>query len=182
MQRIVILGCAGSGKSTLARRLGETLHLPVVHLDALYWRPGWVESDLASFRSRVAEAVAGDRWICDGGYSRTYDLRLPLADTVIWLQRPRRLRLWRVIWRGVSQLGRRRDDMAPGCPEHFPEMKFLAFVWNWNRLTRPKLEAALARYAPGTPRVVLRTDEEIDDFVQNLPARHPGLAPESSGG
>jgi adenylate kinase family enzyme len=170
MQRIVILGCSGSGKSTLARRMGDRLGLPVVHLDALFWLPGWVESDLASFRSRVAEAVAGDRWVCDGGYSRTYDLRFPFADTVIWLERPRWLCLWRVLKRSVSQLGRTRDDMAPGCPERLPQPKFLLFVWNWERVTRPKIEAGLARYAPTTPRVVLSSDVDVETFLQRLPS------------
>ena len=173
MQRIVILGCSGSGKSTLARRLGEKLSLPVVHLDALFWLPGWVESDLPSFRARVVEALNTDRWVCDGGYSRTYDLRFPFADTIIWLERSRWLCLWRVIWRGVSQLGRTRIDMAPGCPEQIPDLKFLLFVWNWNRLARPKIEAGLARYAPTAPRIFLRTDADIEAFLQSLPSRRP---------
>jgi adenylate kinase family enzyme len=165
MQRIVILGCSGSGKSTLARRLGEKLNLRVVHLDALYWLPGWVESDVAAFRARVEEALNTDRWVCDGGYSRTYDLRFPFADTVIWLERPRWLCLWRVIRRSVLQLGRTRIDMAPGCPERIPELKFLLFIWNWERLTRPKIEAGLARYAPKTPMVVLDSDAAVEAFI-----------------
>lgn len=165
MQRIVILGCAGSGKSTLARRLGEKLAVPVVHLDALYWRPGWAESDLASFRARVTEALDTGRWVCDGGYSRTYDLRFPFADTIVWLERPRWLCLWRVIRRSLTQLGRTRIDMAPGCPERLPSLKFLAFIWNWNRLTRPKTEAGLARYAPTTPMIVLSSDAAVEVFL-----------------
>lgn len=66
MQRIVILGNAGSGKSTLARELGRRLQLPVVHLDRLFWEPGWVEADNEVFRSRVRQAVCGDAWICEG--------------------------------------------------------------------------------------------------------------------
>lgn len=84
MQRIVILGNGGSGKSTLARLLGERLDLPVVHLDKLFWEPGWAEPDAQQFRERVREAVAGDAWVCEGNYARrTFDLRLPRADLVI---------------------------------------------------------------------------------------------------
>ncbi len=52
-----MLGNCGSGKSTLARQLGAGLGLDVVHLDALYWRPGWVEPTDAEW----ADAVAGRR-------------------------------------------------------------------------------------------------------------------------
>ncbi|HEY5008664.1 MAG TPA: hypothetical protein VII42_11705, partial [Caulobacteraceae bacterium] len=90
MRRIVILGNAGSGKSTLARRLGERLRLPVVHLDVLFWEPGWTEPDNEAFRTRVRAAIAGDDWISEGNYlSRTFDLRLPRAELVIWMDTPR---------------------------------------------------------------------------------------------
>ncbi|MDL2203738.1 hypothetical protein QQF51_13830 [Brucella intermedia] len=42
MKRIMIIGGAGSGKSSLARALGDITGLPVVHIDTLYWQPGWV--------------------------------------------------------------------------------------------------------------------------------------------
>lgn len=170
MRRIVILGCSGSGKSTLARRLGERLGLPVVHLDALYWLPGWVARDKEGFRALVAQAVAGDAWVCDGGYSSTYDLRFPFADTVIWLRRPRWLCLTRVVLRWLSHLGRTRADMGPGCPEKV-DWEFIRFIWNWERRTRAKIEAGLDQYAPATPRIVLSSDREIDAFVRALPAR-----------
>jgi adenylate kinase family enzyme len=164
MQRIVILGCSGSGKSTLARRLGDRLGLPVVHLDALFWQPGWVESAPGDFRERVAQAVAGDRWVCDGGYSRTYDLRFPHADKIVWLERPRWLCLLRVTTRWIKHWGRTRPDMGPGCAEKV-DMAFYRFIWNWQARTCPKIEAGLAQYAPNTPRIVLRNDAEIEAFL-----------------
>jgi hypothetical protein len=48
----------GSGKTSLTVKLGRKLCLPVVHLDMLYWRPGWKASDKAGFRARVANARA----------------------------------------------------------------------------------------------------------------------------
>jgi adenylate kinase family enzyme len=59
-KRILILGRSGAGKSTLARRIGERLGLPVVHLDAINWKPGWVQTEIGRFRERAAEAAAGD--------------------------------------------------------------------------------------------------------------------------
>lgn len=92
MQRIVILGNAGSGKSTLARTLGQRLNLPVVHLDTLFWEPGWVEPDADQFRTRVHEAINADSWVCEGNYARrTFDLRLPRTDLIIWLDTPRKM-------------------------------------------------------------------------------------------
>lgn len=54
MQRIAIVGCGGSGKSTLARQLSAILGIEVIHLDAFYWQPGWVEPPKEEWR-RAAE-------------------------------------------------------------------------------------------------------------------------------
>ena len=48
-KRIIILGSAGSGKSTLATKLGEITGIPVIHLDRLFWNPGWVETPRIKF-------------------------------------------------------------------------------------------------------------------------------------
>ena len=53
MERVLIIGCSGAGKSTLARKLGEKTGLPVVHLDALFWEPGWVESSRDVFDAKL---------------------------------------------------------------------------------------------------------------------------------
>src|SRR6266496_3263394 len=104
MKRIAILGGPGSGKSTLARRLGQRLQLPVIHLDMLFWRPGWTWPDISAFRERVAKAIAGEAWISDGNYVlTTFDLILPRADAIIIIERPRWLRLVRVLWRTLSR-------------------------------------------------------------------------------
>ena len=42
--------------------------IPVVSLDALYWKPGWQPSEAAEFEARVTEAARQPRWIIDGDY------------------------------------------------------------------------------------------------------------------
>ena len=167
MKRIAILGRCGSGKSTLARRMGERLGVPVTHLDALWWRPGWVESDFESFRIRVAEAATGERWVIEGNYSRTFDLRLPRADAVIFLDPPRWLCLWRVVVRSATLLGRTRPDMAEGCPERF-DLDFLLYVWRWDRDTRPRLWSALRDTIDPQTVLVLKTRREIDAVLERV--------------
>ena len=85
MERIMIIGCGGSGKSTLARQLGEKLKLPVVHLDQLFWRPGWVSISKDEFDCVHEAALAEEKWIMDGNFDRTIPRRLERCDTVIYL-------------------------------------------------------------------------------------------------
>lgn len=167
MQRIVILGNAGSGKSTLARELGRHLDLPVVHLDRLFWQPGWVEPDAEQFRQRVRDSVAGDRWVCEGNYSRrTFDLRLPRADVVIWLDTPRLTCALRVIRRSAFQ--RVRPDLAEGCNEKFDRafLEFLKWVWQFDGDYRRGIEGVRMAVAPEVPVVHLCGTKEIRQFVE----------------
>jgi adenylate kinase family enzyme len=167
MQRVVILGCSGSGKSTLAVRIGERLGLPVVHLDTLYWRPGWQVPEAESFRARVADAVAGEAWISEGNYRETFDLRLPRADAIIILKRSRWLCLWRVLWRSTFERGQ-RPDLPAGCPEH-TDWELLKFIWRFESVTWPRIELARIAHGPNAPVIRLRREREINAFLKALP-------------
>jgi adenylate kinase family enzyme len=168
MQRVVILGCSGAGKSTFARALGARLGVPVVHLDALFWEPGWKEPENEAFRARVTAAIAGDAWVSDGNYvSRTFDLRLPRADTVIFLDQPRWLCVFRILWRWLTSFGRTRPDLAEGCEETF-DWTFFLWVWNFERKSQPRILAVAGGYP--TPITRLLGDAEMARFLAALPA------------
>ena len=84
MERIMIIGCGGSGKSTLARQLGQKLNMPVVHLDQLWWLPGWVERDRESFDALLAQqllnaymwymTITGDGDLTDNNFKPDYEM------------------------------------------------------------------------------------------------------------
>jgi adenylate kinase family enzyme len=146
MQRVMIIGPCGSGKSTLARELAPRLGLPLVHMDQLGWQAGWIETEKAELHARLADAVAQDAWLIEGNYGSTLAPRLERADSVIYLDFPIHLCMWRLLWRVSSLRGQSRPDMPEGCPERF-DLGFFWYVLNWNNGPRPRTERAIAPYS-----------------------------------
>lgn len=165
----MIVGAPGSGKSTLARRLGECTGLPVFHMDRIHYRPGWVERSRDAKDALTREVHVRERWIFEGGHSRTYPERIARADTFVWLDLPVGLRFYRVVRRTITTYGRTRPDLADGCPERFgPEtLAFWHFIWRTRHTARAKL-LAIHDDPPAHLRVVRLSDRrEIDTFVQS---------------
>ncbi len=168
-KRILILGPSGAGKSTLARNVGERLGLPVVYLDAINWNPGWVQTEPAQFRQRVAQAAARDAWIMDGNYSAHLDLRLPRAEAIIWLDLPRYVYFSRAVWRSIRNYGRDRDDVGPGCPEKF-DLSFLTdWVWNYPTHSRARHAQLMSDLPAGIMGITLTSSRQVAQFENDLP-------------
>jgi adenylate kinase family enzyme len=164
VRRILIVGNSGGGKSTLARGLGEKLGLPVIYLDVLFWKPGWIESEDAEFRTRIVEALAAPEWICDGNFTNTFELRMSYADTIIWIDQPRLLCLARAMRRAVMYRDGSRPDMAAGCREKL-DFDFYRYIWTYDAHARPRLEAALASHGRHARLIRLTSDREIAAFL-----------------
>ncbi len=138
MHKILVIGSPGSGKSTLSFRLSERLNIPIVHLDKLFWKEGWVERSKEEFDRLLMAELEKESWIIDGNYGRTIDLRLKYVDTVIFFDYNRFVCLWRIVKRVVTNLGKVRADMAKGCPERF-DWEFLKYVWEFPDKQRNKI-------------------------------------------
>src|SRR3954454_25382253 len=110
--RIVILGRTGSGKTTLARQLAAALHVPHVELDSLYFGPEFSTAPLPLLRDRTSAAIAGDRWVTDGNKRAVRDLVWPRADTVVWLDYPVYVSLWRLAQRARRRTTSLRTEAA----------------------------------------------------------------------
>ena len=153
MERILIIGCGGSGKSTLARKLGQITGLPVVHLDQIYWSPGnWEHLSNEEFDEKLTVELNKPRWIMDGNFNRTMELRYSCCDTVIYLDYSRITCVFGLLKRIITNYGKTRADMAPGCKERF-DPDFLKWIWNFNRKYR-------AQYL-----TMLKTREDVKVYI-----------------
>ncbi len=165
MQRVLVIGCGGAGKSRLARQLAPQLGLPLVHLDRFYWSPGWVEPTQEKWRRIVEGLVAEPAWVMDGNYSATFDLRMPRADTVIWLDYPRTRCIWRVVTRVIKGYGHNRPDLPDGCPEQV-DLKFWRFVWDFPNRSRPRIVHGLKTIGSHLRVIQLTSNREVAAFLR----------------
>jgi len=162
MTRIVLLGPAGSGKTTLARQLGERAKLPVICLDDI-WRPEWTKDDVPGFRALMREAHAGERWVSDGNFAAaTFDIRLPRATLIVWLERPR----WLCALRAMGRVVRQDNDHRIGGL-----VKVLRFIANFERVNRPLIETLRIEHGSNVPITRLKSNREVNAFVRDWVAK-----------
>ena len=163
--RILVLGPSGSGKTQLSLRLGELLDLPLVHLDAHRWRPGWVALPDREWRPVVAELTRGPAWIMDGTYESTLDLRLPAADAVIVLEVRRLYCLLGLLRRRFLDRKRLRPDAPAG---QRIDRAFLRYLRRYPVATRPLLLAELREHGDGKTVIFLHGRREVRRLVEDV--------------
>jgi adenylate kinase family enzyme len=165
VQRVAIVGPGGAGKTTLALELGRLTQLPVIHLDRIHWKPGWVETPSDEWEQIVAVQAQADRWIIDGNYGGTYEVRFERADAIIVLAPSRWRCLSRAVRRAASNRG--RAIQAEGCIERF-DLHFLRWIWRYPTVSRPELDAAIEQVRPRAAVIELRTSAEVRSFLSKF--------------
>lgn len=167
MKRILVIGSGGAGKSTFSSRLSKLTGIEVFHLDALYWKANWVEPSRDEWRKTVENLVEKADWILDGNYSSTLEMRLPTCDTVVFLDPPRTVCVYRVIKRVALSYGKTRPDMAKNCLEKF-DWEFLKWIWDFKNRSKPKMEKLLERFKNEKTIIRLRSKKEVENFLAGL--------------
>lgn len=167
MQKIMVIGSCGAGKSTLSKQIGAIKNLPVIHLDSLYWKPNWVESTTEEFIEKQTQALAHEKWVVDGNYGATIDVRMAQADTIVWLDLPMPICVFRVLKRTIQNYGKTRFDMGAGCKERF-DLEFLHYVISFPWHARKRLIKNLKRKKEGQPVIHLKSKKEVEAFLEGL--------------
>jgi adenylate kinase family enzyme len=188
VKRVSVVGNSGSGKTRLSRRLAEHLGVPHIELDSIHHLPGWEPIDPAAFLTEVESLTAGDGWVVDGNY-RAVVMDGPVwrrADTVVWIDLPRRMVMRQVTARTLRRLAR-REELWNGNREPLsnlyawdPEKSILRWAWTQHAKYRRQLLTALSSPAYEHLQFVrLRTRAEVERWLGSLGT---GAPPRDSAG
>jgi adenylate kinase family enzyme len=167
MKRVLVIGPGGSGKSTFARRLGQILGREVKHLDSFYWRAGWTKPSPEEWIKTVNELIGAESWIIDGNYGGTLAQRVERCDTIIFLDMPRLLCMWRITKRRLTYRNRSRPDMAEGCTEKL-DLEFISWVWNYTHRSRPNVVKLINENQANKKIVWLRSNADVKKFLNHV--------------
>ena len=169
-RRVLVAGVTGAGKTTLAGRVSEILGVPHVELDSLYHGSGWVPRP--SFVEDVQAFTARPAWVTEWQYTAVRGLLASRADTLVWLDLPPRVALWRVLRRTMVRRVRRtvlwNDNVEPplhtiiGNPDH---------LLRWAVRTRhsmPERVLPLEREHPHLRVVRLCSSRDVEAWIALL--------------
>ena len=161
MQKIIIIGCPGAGKSTFARELKSKTGLPLYYLDMLWHKADKTTVSREEFDQKLADILKQDKWIIDGNYNRTLEVRFKACDTVFFLDFP-----LEVCLSGVqSRIGKKREDMPWVEDEFDPEFK--EWIINFNANCLPKIKTMIDKYKDKNI-VIFKSREDCDKYLERV--------------
>jgi adenylate kinase family enzyme len=169
MMKVAIVGCGGSGKSYLARELGKILDAPVTHLDAAFYDDDWNALPMDKFAELQRELVAEPRWVIDGNYNSTLQIRLESCDTVVFMDVSTISALYGIFSR---QLRHGAGHKGNGVHNriHWGVIKYVA---TYRRKMRPRVMAKIDEFASSRSDVVLLANRrQTRRWLQQVAAQH----------
>lgn len=161
MQKVIVIGCPGSGKSTFSRALSQKTDLPLFHLDMLYWNADRTTVEKSVFLSRLSKILSLDKWIIDGNYNSTMEMRMLECDTVIFLDYPTDV----CIEGAKNRRGKPRSDIPWVEAENEIDEEFLEFINNFSSQSRPQILSLLGKY-PDKKAFVFKNRNEAQAFLK----------------
>lgn len=163
MDKIMVIGCPGSGKSTFSRTLHTKTDIPLFHLDMMNWNSDRTTVEKSVFLERLSDAIQRDKWIIDGNYGSTIELRLQACDTVIFLDYPLDICI-----DGIrKRRGKPRTDMPWIESENEEDTEFIEFVKNFNSESRPQILDLLNKYSDKVI-YIFKNRGEADRFLNQV--------------
>ncbi|MFD8645095.1 MULTISPECIES: topology modulation protein [Streptomyces] len=169
MKKVAIVGCGGSGKSFLARELGRILDAPVTHLDAAFYDDEWNALPLDKFANLQRELVAQPRWVIDGNYNSTLQIRLDACDTVVLMDVSTVAALYGIFSRQIRHGAGHKGN---GVHNRI-NWGVIKYVATYRRKMRPRVMSKIEEFASGRAEVVLLTSRgQTRRWLRKVAAEH----------
>ena len=162
MEKVIIIGCPGSGKSTFGRKLKCITDLPLYHLDMMFWNEDRTTVAKELFIERLKTAMSNSKWIIDGNYNSTMEMRIKECDTVFFLDYPTN-----VCIEGIeARKGQPRSDM-PWLENENTDKEFIDFINQYHLESRPKVIRLLDKYSAKNI-IIFKTRAESEEYLSLL--------------
>lgn len=160
MLKAIIIGSPGAGKSTFARKLKSAAGLPLYYLDVLWHRPDRTNISKEEFDVNLKEILKRDRWIIDGNYLRTLEIRLQECDTVFFMDYPPDI----CLSGAQSRIGKKREDL-PWLEMEFDE-EFKQWIIDFPKVQLPRIYELLKKYRGTKDIYIFKSREEADAYLE----------------
>lgn len=161
-QKAIIIGCPGAGKSTLGRILSEKTNLPLFYLDMLWHKPDRTIVDRNVFDEKLKKIILQDKWIIDGNYGRTLEMRIQSCDTIFLLDFPVEV----CLAGAESRIGKKRVDM-PWIETEFDE-EFRQWIIDFPKNELPFVYELLDRYKNEKSVYIFHSRDDIDGYLVKM--------------
>ena len=168
IMKIYIVGAVSSGKTTLARKLSEKLNIRYQSLDEVVHIPD--KSNPWGNRKRQIEErdilfhsiIQQSGWVIEDTGRPCFIEGLKVADTIVLLEVPTRIRNYRIIKRWVKQ----RLDIEKCI--YNPSLHMLKCMLRWSKDYDLGVDNLKERIAPYQEKVIiLNNDRDIKNFIKS---------------
>jgi adenylate kinase family enzyme len=169
VNRILIIGSYGSGKSTFAKKMHELLKIELIHLDRYFFKQNWVPTSNEEKIIIIKQLVIKEKWIMDGFYPQTFDIRYEYADTVIFLDLPRFLCMWNVLVRLLKTkvTKKRIDGIKHNIYDKF-DINFYLRIWTFNRKIKTNFLEKITTKGTDKNIFILKGYKQYKSFLDKL--------------
>ena len=162
MKRILVIGCPGAGKTYFAKKLKDIIHLPVIHMDNLYWHEDKTSISQEELSQKLLPYLKQEEWIIDGNYHDTLELRLQYATDVFFLNVTREECIEGIL----ERIDQPRDDI-PWVETKEDAEELIAWTEDYEKRTKKEEEDLLNEY----PKVKVhrfKSRKEIDIYLESI--------------
>ena len=162
LQKVIVIGSPGAGKSTFSRKLRDVTGLPLYYLDMLWHKPDRTTISRQEFDAKLNDILMKYKWIIDGNYNRTLEIRLKYCDTVFLMDFPLDI----CLSGAESRVGKEREDIP--WTETELDSEFKQFILDFSQESLPRIYQLIEKYGKDKSVYIFKSREEAEEYIRSI--------------